>query len=144
MIKKVFKITLKLFSYLLGLAAICCLFFLSFYFYSEWKSKQHYEEEITFYCRHKFIDCANENLDFEVTKVKDKKYSFLEQNMVSLRLNNNKKLDELRKTKSFLTSDFEVKGIVYKYKFDAAVSTLYDCELEAYRVDVIEMKQKKD
>jgi hypothetical protein len=75
-----------------------------------------------------------------VIKVKDKKHSFLEQSMVSLRWKNNKKLDELRKTKSYLTSDFEVKGIVYKYKFDAAMSPLYDCELEAFRVDVIEMK----
>jgi hypothetical protein len=64
--------------------------------------------------------------------------------MVSLRWNNNKKLDELRKTKTYLNSEFEVKGIVYKYKFDAAVSPLYDCELEAYRVDVIDMKQKNN
>jgi hypothetical protein len=127
----------------LGLIAICSLFFLLFYYYSNWKSNQHYEEEITFYCRHKFIDCANENLDFVVLDVKNKNFLFLKNNMVSLRWKNNKELDDLANSKTYLTKDFEVKGIVYKYKFNAAVSPLYDCKLEAYRVDVIEMKPLK-
>lgn len=143
MLNRLLKILLKLFGILMVLIAICCLFFLSFYYYSDWKSKQHYEEEITFYCRHKFIDCANENLDFVVLDVKNKNFLFLKNNMVSLRWKNNKELNDLANSKTYLTKDFEVKGIVYKHKFDAAVSPLYDCELEAYRVDVIQMKPLK-
>ncbi len=138
-LKRFLKMILKLFSYLLGLIAICCLILLSFYYYSDWKSKQHYEEEVTFYCRHKFVDCANENLDFVVLDVKNNNFLFLNNNMVSLRWKNNKVLDDLANSKTYLTKDFEIKGIVYKYKFNAAVSPLYDCKLEAYRVDVIEM-----
>ena len=130
----------KILSYFIGLIAIFCLIFFSFYQFQKWKSNQHFEEDITFTCRYKFIDYANENLDFVVLDVKNQNFSFLKNNMVSLRWKSNKKLDDLSDSKAYLTKDFAVKGIVYKYKFDAAVSPLYDCELEAYRVDVIEMK----
>jgi hypothetical protein len=141
MLKKIIKSLLKLLRYSLGFIAICGVILFSFYLFANWKSNQHYEEEVTFYCWHKFIDCANENIDFEVIKVKGKNFFFLEKNMVTLRWKNIKKLEELRKNKTYLNSEFEVKGIVYKYKLDAAVSRLYDCKLEAYKVDVIEMKQ---
>jgi hypothetical protein len=140
MLNRYLKLPFKLLSFFIGLIAVFCLIFFSFYQFQKWKSNQHYEEEITFNCRHKSIDCANENLDFEVLDVKNNNFLFLKNNMVSLRWKNNKNLDDLSNSKDYLTKDFAVKGIVYKYKFDAAVSPLYDCELEAYRVDVIEMK----
>lgn len=136
MIKRLLRITIYILSTILLIGLILYLRFL----YLDWQHRQHYDKVVTFYCRHKFVDCANENKDFEVYKVEDKDFSFLLDKMVSLSWNNNPRLNNLRKSDAFLTHDFIVKGIVYKHQFDVAVSSLYDCELYAYRVDIIEMR----
>jgi hypothetical protein len=116
----------------------------SFIVYGNWKRKQHYDNVVTFYCRHKFVGCANENIDFEVYKVENKEFSFLINNMVSLRWKNSPKFKKLIESEAFVTQDFIVKGIVYKHQFDVAVSPMYDCDLFAYRVDVIQMQPVRD
>jgi hypothetical protein len=136
MIKRLLRITIYILSTILLIGLIFYLRFL----YVDWQYRQHYDKVVTFYCRHKFVGCANENEDFEVYKVENKDFSFLLDKMVSLRWKNNPRLDKLRKSDAFLTQDFIVKGIVYKHQFDVAVSPLYDCELYAYRVDIIEMR----
>jgi len=136
MIKRLLRITIYILSTILLIGLILYLRFL----YVDWQHRQHYDKVVTFYCRHKFVGCANENEDFEVYEVEDKDFSFLVDKMVSLRWKNNPRLDKLRKSDTFLTQDFILKGIVYKHQFDVAVSPLYDCELYAYRVDIIEMR----
>jgi hypothetical protein len=134
--KRLLKFILYFFSVILLIGLILS----SLILYGNWKRKQHYDNVVTFYCRHKFVGCANENIDFEVYKVEDKEFSFLINNMVSLRWKNNPKLKKLSESEAFVTQDFVVKGIIYKYQFDVAISPLVDCELYAYRVDVIEMR----
>lgn len=127
---------LKYTFYAFGLILTISVVFYLQHLYRDWKYKQHYETEITFYCKHKFVGCANENEEFQVVKVDNPDFAFLMNEMVSLRWNNNPELDKLRTSAAFLTQKLKVKGVVYKNKFNVAVSPMYDCELYAYRVDV--------
>lgn len=131
---------LKFILYFFSVILLIGLILTSLILYGNWKRKQHYDSVVTFYCRHKFVGCANENIDFEVYEVEDKEFSFLVNNMVSLRWKNSPKLEKLSKSEAFVTQEFVVKGIVYKHQFDVAVSTMYDCNLFAYRVDVMQMQ----
>lgn len=136
MVKRLFRFTIYIFSFILLIGLIFYLLF----FYRNWKYRQHYDKPVTFYCRHKFVGCANENIDFEVYKVEDTAFSFLINKMVSLRWKNSPELNKLSKSNAFLTHDFMIKGIIYKHQFDVAVSPMYDCDLYAHRVDVILME----
>ncbi|MBP6301780.1 MAG: hypothetical protein KBB37_01230 [Bacteroidia bacterium] len=130
------KALLKYTFYAFGLILTISAVFYAWHLYKDWKYKQHYATEITFYCKHKFVGCANENEDFQVVKVDNPDFAFLMNEMVSLCWNNNSELDKLRTSAVFLTQELKVKGIVYKNKFNVAVSPMYDCKLYAYRVDV--------
>jgi hypothetical protein len=128
---------LKLLLYSFGFILITIAAFYSWSLYGDWKYNQHYEKEVIFYCRHKFIGCANENIDFQVFKIEDANFSFLVNEMVSLRC---PELEKGEIPDSVLTQDLMVQGVLYKNKFNIAVSPMYDCQLFAYRVDVKKYK----